>query len=674
MPRAGVVWALLILAGAASVTAQNEPQEKPQNRRRELTDLSLEELMALQVDEVYGASRFAQKIADAPASVTVITAEDIKKFGYRTLADALRSVRGAYVTYDRTYSYLGLRGFNQVSDYSDRLLFLVDGHRGNDALFDAGAGTGDSLLDIDEIERIEVIRGPASSLYGSNAYLGVISLMSRRPQDPLGLETSASIGSFGTTKASLSYSTVTDGGVAVRVSGSAYVSDGQTLFYPEFNSPSTGNGYTAGADGQHRYNLLVHASYQGLTLEGAFVSRLKTVPTASWGTVFPSRHSDVLDQRAFLDLKYEHEFDGKLTVLARLFGDGYWFTGNYEYDDGSGNLYLNKGIYRSEGWGAEVVVSRPFLDNALKVTVGGEFRDNVELVQKNYDDVTPRVTYLDSRESTTVLAAFAQAEWRILPELLLNAGLRLDHYDTFGNSVAPRAALIYQPMKGTSIKAIYGHAFRAPSASEFFYEDGFIQKRNPNLGPEKVDTYELTFEHELTDGVQVVASGFYYHMHDLISLATDPSDGLIYYDNLNEVKTFGLEVELQAKLGGGVEGGLSYSRQVAKTVNPDTWLTNSPKNLAKLRISVPLVPEKLFASAEAQFVSARKSLANTLVDGYGVVNFTLFGRELLKNFEFSASVTNLLNSRFYEPGGPQHSMDRIEQDGRGFSLKLTYRF
>src|ERR1700736_3593321 len=132
----------------------------PQNQddHPDLLDLSLEELMSIEIDSVYGASGFKQKVAEAPASVTIITSEEIQKFGYRTVADILRNVRGFYVTYDRNYSYLGVRGYGLPGDYNSRIALLIDGHRLNDAIYAAAPVGPEFPIDIDLIDRVEVIR------------------------------------------------------------------------------------------------------------------------------------------------------------------------------------------------------------------------------------------------------------------------------------------------------------------------------------------------------------------------------------------------------------------------------------------------------------------------------------------------------------------------------------
>lgn len=123
--------------------------------------LSIKQLMNVDVDTVYGASKFEQRTSQAPAYVTIITADEIRKYGYRTLAEVLRSVPGLFVDYDRNYSYLGIRGFSNPGDYSAEVLLLIDGHRVNDNVYDSPMFGTEFMLDVGLIKRVEVIRGPA---------------------------------------------------------------------------------------------------------------------------------------------------------------------------------------------------------------------------------------------------------------------------------------------------------------------------------------------------------------------------------------------------------------------------------------------------------------------------------------------------------------------------------
>jgi len=152
-----LIWSSSVITGwpAESQSAQTKPPEP--------TEISLEELMKMEIPVVAAASKYQQKVTEAPSSITIITAEEVKKYGHRTLAEVLRSAPGFYVSYDRNYSFLGTRGFN-LGDYNNRVLLLVNGHRVNNSLSDGAFIGTEFILDVDLIDRVEIIRGPGSSL------------------------------------------------------------------------------------------------------------------------------------------------------------------------------------------------------------------------------------------------------------------------------------------------------------------------------------------------------------------------------------------------------------------------------------------------------------------------------------------------------------------------------
>src|SRR3954470_8123298 len=168
----------------------------------ELAAMPLEALMQVTVNT---ASRFDQSVTDAPAAVVVLTAEDIREFGWRTLADALASLPGLYVTNDRSYQYLGARGFQRPGDYNSRFLLLIDGIRTNDGVYGQAPIGSDFPLDMDLVKRIEYVPGPGSSMYGANALFGVINVITKSGSDLAGAEAAVAAGSFGEKKARASY-------------------------------------------------------------------------------------------------------------------------------------------------------------------------------------------------------------------------------------------------------------------------------------------------------------------------------------------------------------------------------------------------------------------------------------------------------------------------------------
>ena len=224
-----------------------------------------EKALFQEIPSVYGASKFEQKVTEAPASVSIVTAEEIKKYGYRTLADLLRSVPGFYTAYDRNYNYVGVRGYQQPGDYSSRVLILVDGHRMNDEIYGQGAIGTEFILDIDLIDRVEVIRGPGSSMYGSNALLGVINVITRRGRDLKGPEVSGEAGSYETYKGRGTYGNRFQNGMELLFSGTYYDSKGpKSLYYREYDDPATHGGVTEGTDSDRNHSLFSSLSYGDL--------------------------------------------------------------------------------------------------------------------------------------------------------------------------------------------------------------------------------------------------------------------------------------------------------------------------------------------------------------------------------------------------------------------------
>ncbi|HTZ17286.1 MAG TPA: TonB-dependent receptor plug domain-containing protein, partial [Dissulfurispiraceae bacterium] len=264
-------WTVLIFIYAFLTSPQPVHADAPSS---DLKKLSLEQLMDIEVESVYGASRYEQKVTEAPSSVSIITADDIKKYGYRTLADILRSVRSFQITNDRNYSYIGVRGFGRTGDYNSRILLLVDGHRINDNIYNQALVGEDFIIDIDLIERVEIIRGPGSSLYGNNAYLAVINVITRKAGDVGGVETSVAGGSFSAYKGRVSYGNNFGNNAYGVFSASGLDSKGpHSLFYKEYDTPETNNGITNNTDYERSQSFFGKVGYGDLTLESAFISR-----------------------------------------------------------------------------------------------------------------------------------------------------------------------------------------------------------------------------------------------------------------------------------------------------------------------------------------------------------------------------------------------------------------
>jgi len=635
----------------------------------DLTDISFESLMEMPVQ---GASRFEQPLSEAPASVSIITADQIRKFGYRNLADILRSLRGFYITYDRYTSYVGVRGFGRTGDYNSRILVLVDGHRTNDNIFDSVGLGNDFGLDVDLIDRVEVIRGPSSSIYGDNAFFAVINIISRTGHQMNGLEVSGEAGSLDTYKGRVSYGKRFSNGLDAVLSGSILDSRGDSrLFFKEFNDPDHNNGIANNLDGERAYTLFGSLDFKGITFTGGYVRREKHIPTASFFTTFNDPRYREVDSGGYLDLKYEHTYGDDWEVMGRAFFDNREFILHAPVSMIGATSVLNRDSDRNNWIGTEIQVTKTLLDKH-RLLIGGEFQHNFTIKFENHD-INPYFQYLNIKRTSDKWGLFLQDEYTILPSLILNAGVRYDHFESFGGNVSPRLALIHTPIAGTTLKLLYGEAFRAPNAFELYYDIPQLLQANPNLQPEKITSYELILEQSLGEHLRLIATAFYNKIHNII-VQDSNSDGVLVYKNRGEVSARGAELEIEGKWPGGLEGRVSYTYQDGRDDDGNARLVNSPQHMAKANLIVPLYRDKIFGSAELQYLSSRLTLQGNESGDVFVTNLTLFSRKLLKGLELSGSIYNLFDKRYSDPAGGEHVQDVLVQDGRIFRLKLTYAF
>jgi outer membrane receptor for ferrienterochelin and colicins len=644
-------------------------------------DMSLADLMKVDIDSVYGASGYKQQVADTPASITVITADEIRRYGYRSLADVLRKVPGFYLTHDRVYNYIGERGFGPPGDYNTRFLLLVDGHRMN-ADVDGNIGIAmDFPVDIDLIDRVEVIRGPNSSTYIASALLGVINVVTKRGADVAGLAVSSEMASYGTYKSRVTYGHQFRNGLDVLLSGTYYDSHGpDSLFFREFNSPSTNNGIARNADGGRADQVFGKLTYHDFTLEGAYDFSVQGDPTASYGAIFNDSEERIGLAPSFLDLSYDHHFGSDWGYRAQLYYGNNRYHGVYPTDEselGGDAHVLNEDYSHGQDVGVTMAFSKQ-LPGRHKVIAGFEYRDVFQQDQWNYD-AEPYHRYLDSKESSSLGSIHAQDEIPLRRDLVLDLGLSYDYYSTFRGTTNPRAALIYQPFERTTLKLLYGQSFRAPTAFETYYAFSApwgMQEANPNLRPETAKSTELVWEQSLQKNFHLVVSGYYYPVRRVIQAETDPANGAVVYENTEGVDLTGLEIALKRQLRSGLEAGISYTLEDArdKVVDAQSSVVDSPHTLGLANLSVPLFKKKLFASMDVQYVSRRRTLAGNFAGAYVVPNFTIYSPNALRNWEISASLYNAFDNVYGDPASVAHTEDIIFQNGRNFRLKAAYHF
>jgi outer membrane receptor protein involved in Fe transport len=612
---------------------------------------------------ISSASRYGQSLYEAPASVTVISRDEIRRFGYRTLAEVLSAAGGLFTAYDRNYSYLTVRGLAQPGDFNTHVLVLLDGRRLNQPVDDDSLLGTEELVDLDALDRVEIIRGPGSTLYGTNAFYAVVNLVTRTGASARGAEAQLSGGSFETGQASLSGGTRTAAGLDVFAIASGYTSHGPDLYYPEFDTPETNNGQAVGLDGDAFGRGLVRVMKGDFTVEGFYSKRRKDIPTASYDTIFGDPREKAIDGGSMVSAGYEHAFADLSRVWATASYQSGFYDGDYPYEEGLVSDYIRSRWLTLEGQYQRFIAGRH------RISAGGELRRNQRLEQ----GVTDTFSF---RQSSWVAAGFLQAELRFSERVTLYAGGRYDHYDTFGGSFSPRVVLVAEPASGTWLKGVYGRAFRAPSAYELYYEDGSVtQKPAQNLEPERLETFELAVERRVRPGLRGSLAVYHTRVRNLIGLVTDPADDLLVYTNGETAQSTGVEVGLEGQVTSSLLARASYAYQRAEAGPENLQPVNSPRHVAHAAASLSLLGGRLVPGLELHYLGSRPTRAGAEAGAYTLAGLVLQARPRAgSRLELLARVENLFDTSSFDPGGEEHTQDVLARDGRTAWVSVRFRF
>lgn len=650
--------ALAFVVSLAGPVAAQPPVTPP------LTDKSLEELLGIEVASVVGATRHQQRVTEAPSSVTVVTAADIRMFGWRTLGDVLGSVRGFYTTYDRNYTYLGVRGFGRPTDYNNRVLVMLDGHRLNDNIYDAAPIGIDGIVDLDLVDRIEIIRGPGSALYGTSAFFAVVNVITRRGGAIGGVEVGAEAGLAQTYRASATAGRAWGETGDLLVSASRFTTAGPgELYFQEFNDPELGDGRALNMDGDRATSLLVNARAGRVRLQGAFVTRTKTVPTAAWDTRFGDERFRTTDSRGWLDAAYDRTF-GATTLVARAYVDHMGYDGVYP-DASRLNMDSSRGLWV----GSEVSAARR-VGRRHRLTTGVEQRLNLRQDQDNWDAPSGEVYIHDARSSQQA-AVYLQDEVTLSRRWTATLGARWDWWSVGPGSLRPRAGLVYRTDTDLAVKLLYGQAFRAANNYELFYTE-LLSHGNPDLRPERLTTSEVVFEQYLAGRVRLTAAAFVTRIDDLIDQAE--TGEAIMHVNRGSAGATGLEAEAEYRSASGILARGSVVTQRATDRADGRPLTNAPQHLATLQLAAPVSTRDLTLALDARFVGRRLTRTGRPLGAFWHANLIATWQPRHAPVMVQAGVQNLFDVAYAHPVGNEFVQDAIAQDGRSASIKLSVRF
>ncbi len=651
------------------------------------------------VEEVSAASRTTESVEDAPASVSIITQQELRAMGYPTIAEAVRGIRGLYLSDDRSYNTIGFRGFSRPGDYGNRVLVLLDGQPMNDNyIWSSYVGT-DGRVDIDDIERIEVVRGPGSVLYGSSAFFGVINLVTRSRNQPTHVE--GSLGTFeygiGRARATSVVRLSPDAGFWSSVSG--LQGAGRDFYFEEYdydpNDPAAprkanglpSDGFTRNTDRQHAAMFTGRAWYKTLTLQWFLTSRKKHLPTGEYESIFDHSKTRFADTRAMLEGRFEPQVSRTVQALSRAHLNLYNFDGYTPYPpDAEGP---SRDSYRGRWGGLEQrFVYTP--KGMLRLTFGGEIIQHFRTKQVGFNDAGAYL--LDDRGNAsrndpfTVGAGYVTADVTPLPKLKIAAGARLDYYSNIPKfellpATNPRLAFIVKPYTGGILKIMGAKAFRSPSVYELHYTSPF-QLAPRRLSPEQIFSGEVELTHRFSRSVLGIVAAYSNFVEDLVVL-NEVAPGIVQYQNSPaNVLILGAEGEVRREWRQGWMLGATYSYQKAEYTGGGLRdVPNSLEHLASAKGAMPIVGRALMGMTRLTIEGPRPDRNETGADppqartDAGVVwDFVLSGEIERMGARYNLGVYNALDWRYSIVPSGEFRQRQIIQNGRTLLASVTLSF
>ncbi len=584
-------------------------------KKTELFDLSLEELMKITI-----ATKTEMISEEAPSIVSVITANEIKNMGARNLEDVLRTVVGIEVTQDPVAMKIGIRGIFASLQSNNKTKIMLDGHSLGTLL------SGDPTyylwsIPVDNIKQIEIIRGPGSALYGTNAFAGVINIVTKNEEAPSKIAIKA--GSFNTYKPTfeLSYN---DKDIKAYIYGDYYKTDG-----PREDITSDAGGDLFGSMGfrslsgkttydSEYFNIHTKLKYNDFYLNAFYRETIeKQIPVGianmiadededNSGAGFTeigydmpiSDKGSVLFKMYFDYFKHDVKFESFPEQVSEFFSGLYSFAEPYPKDDG-----IHGGpICNNESFGGEITFKYNFLDH-INLVCGGLYEDqkqsDVHLHTANGNYQTYPITidgitynpmqYLEGWRDISDIANWNEnAERNInafyiqtifhlasffnfesISSLSLTAGVRYDDYDDVGSSTNPRLGIVFAPTEKLYFKALYGQAFRAPNFLELYNKNNPTANANPNVNPETLNTIEGQIRYNFTKNISSSITYFSTTLEDIIKAKPDAT-GVRKYGNYGNVESEGIETELKLFFGKDKYGYINLTYQDVKDVTNET--------------------------------------------------------------------------------------------------------
>ncbi|MDX2480569.1 MAG: TonB-dependent receptor [Desulfuromusa sp.] len=706
---------VLLLIGCNIASASTESREANQ-----LEGVGLE---ALYGDEEFVsiATGSSKPIYKAPAVASVITANDIRKMGATTLDEVLEAVPGLHVgvsNQGRLDSVYSIRGIHTT--FNPQVLILMNGIAFPTI---SGGRPFDFKLPVSAIERVEIIRGPGSAIYGADAYAGVINIITKDAES-MNSEIGLRSGSFDTQDIWLQHgASWGDWNVAMSLewlktdgdSGRNITSDLQTTLdnifgtsaslapgelstrYDVFNShlelsyknwrfrhwywKQDDAGLGAGAalaldpEGGEDYDLhLVDLSYQ----TDEFIKNWSMNVNLSYYNLKNDSRFVLLPPGTTVPINS----DGNLELFAPP-------AGIVTFTDGM--LGNPAGIQEQSA--IEIVTNHSGIEfhqvrfaTGLKyfsVTAQSETKNfgtgiidgSISPIDGTLTDVAGTPNIFMANQHRTLWYFSLQDEWQLAPDWELTSGIRYDYYSDFGQTVNPRIAIVWSTRHNLTTKILYGKAFRAPSFNELFSINNPVALGNSELDPETIDTVELSFDYRPTFNLQSILSLYYYFAEDLIEFIPDPGKSTITAQNNRNQRGYGCEVEVSWQTLKNLDITGNYAWQHSEDTDTDQQVADVPVHQIYLDANWQFAPQ-WFLNTQLSWIGERKRATDDPrenLNSYTLVHLNLSRKNIYNHWDFSLAFKNLFDENATEPSKIT-IYDDYPLEGRNVWAEIRYRF
>ncbi|MEO1253889.1 MAG: TonB-dependent receptor [Bacteroidota bacterium] len=579
---------LFVLAIVNLVSAQEDDEQ--------IYDLSLEDLLNM---DVISASKVSEKQTDAPGIIQVITSEEIERFGAINLAEVLDRVTGAMNANSNTYpqNVFSMRG-DLTNDFDTHVLLLINGRPMRETVYGGFNTAIYTSFPLNIVEKVEVIRGPGSVLYGSNAYTGVVNIITKKA-----IKTGGSVqytaGSFGTSNITgdVSYA---DEDLMVTAAFRTFQEDGW-----EFEATDL-FGTTQSTDfSEENQSFALLSNYKNFTFNAVHM----TSEQRTFGVVFPVwANGFMTSRRETYDLGYEHKWNDKISTNANIthnrFGFEYFSTNN-------NTRTFDLGKDCSRDWLYEISnFIKP--TEGLNILIGGTFyRQTGEM------EIAPDV-FLVSPYKNNWYSAYAQVDYRVIDDLKLIAGGQFNSIDGLGEDFVPRFGLVYNITEKIGAKALWGQSFRAPYAVETTANLPGTSQGNPDLSAEKLTNLDMQLFYT-SSKIEAYATYFNYTSDNAIAqiqpnfAAGDPTSQFVNFGEGFKGSGFSLETKYIPNKQILITSSFSYQQNEVEFQGQQIEdFTSAPNTMFKLGASYQ-TPNKgftigLFNSYISEFNNGRSEI------------------------------------------------------------------